>query len=93
MLAKKTRSRIARGGGGRYSYVPPKWRYNDLIEALGSDTDISAKIAARGYPAIPRSSIAGWKMRNSIPPVWVPVLIQLALDERLINSIDDLRKR
>ena len=83
--------RAARGGGGKHSYTPPEWRFSGLITMLGSPAEIVAKIEARGYPRIPRTSINGWWHRNSIPPFWVPLFIQMALDENLISKIEDLR--
>jgi len=71
--------------------VPPKWKFDEILVGLGSDTVIGRKVIERGYPQIPRSTIAGWRMRNSIPPFWVPVFIQMALDDNIIASIDDLK--
>jgi hypothetical protein len=90
MAAKQPKNQ-AKGGGGKHTYVPPVWRFDEVILGLGSATDIANRLVAKGYPRIPRSSIAGWRMRNSIPPVWVPVFIQMALDAKLINKIEDLR--
>jgi len=84
-------ARPARGGGGKHNYVPPQWRFAEMIEGLGSATAIARKIEELGYPSIPRSSIAGWRMSNSIPPFWVPLFIQMALDAKLISSIEDLK--
>jgi hypothetical protein len=83
--------RAARGGGGKHSYTPPKWRFTELIFGLGDPTSISREVVRRGYPEIPRSSITGWRVRNSIPPFWLPLFIQMALDAKFINSIEDLR--
>jgi hypothetical protein len=89
--SRSTPKRRAIGGGGKHTYAPPQWRFAEMLEGLGSSTDVAKKAVARGYPRIPQSSIAGWRMRNSIPPFWVPVFIQMALDEKLITKIEDLR--
>ena len=83
--------RPARGGGGKHNYVPPRWRFDEVLHGLGSAADISNAFVARGYPRVPRSSIAGWRMRNSVPPFWVPLVIQMAFDAKLISTIEDLR--
>jgi hypothetical protein len=83
----------ASGSGGKTTYTPPRWKFDEILFGLGTATDLSNLIVARGYPRIPRSSIAGWRMRNSIPPFWVPLFIQLALEAKLIDTIEDLRIR
>ena len=81
------------GSGGKHTYEPPKWRFGELLTGLGSDGLIVEKLVFRGYPRVPKSSIAGWRFRDSIPSVWIPVFIQMGLDEKLINDIGDLQVR
>jgi len=78
------------GSGGKHTYVPPRWRFDDILVGLGPDSAIVHKVTKRGYPKIPRSTIAGWRLRNSIPTFWVPLFIQMALDEKLIRRIEDM---
>jgi len=80
-----------RGGWGKHTYPPPQWRFDEMLFGLGSSRSIAQKLVERGYPRLPLSSIAGWRMRNSVPVFWLPALVQLALDEKIINRIDDLR--
>jgi hypothetical protein len=80
-----------RGSGGKHTYEPPKWRFDELILGLGFESQIVEKLVRRGYPRVPASSIIGWRSRNSIPPIWLPVFIQMGLDEKLITNIEDLR--
>ncbi len=75
------------------SYPAPEWRYADLIDGLKPYHNIVEMLEAKGYPRLPLSSIAGWRMRNSIPPAWVPALIGLGVDAGLIRTIEDLRIR
>jgi hypothetical protein len=95
VTATKTRKAYTRtaasGSGGKHTYAPPRWKFDEILFGLGPDTDLADKIVARGYPRIPRSSLAGWRMRNSIPPFWVPLIIQMALEAKLIKSIESLR--
>jgi len=85
------RKRRVGGSGGKVTYDPPAWRFGDLLTGLGSDQQVAAKLVQRGYPLVPVNSITGWRLRNSIPPFWVPIVIQLGLDEKLIKKIEDLR--
>ncbi len=78
---------------GRHSYTPPAWRWGRLIESLGTYQSISDDLVARGYPRVPISTLAGWRLRNSLPPFWVPVFIDLALERKIIVNIEDLRER
>jgi len=91
--SKKTlpRKRRVGGSGGKVTYDPPKWRFNDLLIGLGADELVAFKLERRGYPRVPVNSITGWRLRNSIPPFWLPVIIQLGLEEKIIKKIEDLR--
>ncbi len=75
-----------------YSYTTPKWRYDELIDSLKPYRAIAEGLHAKGYPLLPLSSIAGWRLRNSIPPAWVPAMISLGLEARVIGRIEDLRR-
>lgn len=75
------------------NYDPPKWRARYLIDGLKPYRKIVEQLQLRGYPPVPVSSIAGWRMANSIPGVWMPALIDLGLENRVIVSIEDLRER
>jgi hypothetical protein len=90
-MARKPRKRAARGGGGKHSYVKPVWRFGDLVTGLGHDAYIVEKLARRGYPRVPVNSVTGWRLRNSIPSFWVPVFLQMGIEEKLIKNIEDLR--
>jgi hypothetical protein len=70
---------------------PPQWRWADLVEGLGSAQEVSDEVFRRGYPRLPLSTIWNWRMRRSVPAMWVPVMLQMGLDARLINRIEDLR--
>jgi|RhiMethySRZTD1v2_1073278.scaffolds.fasta_scaffold01263_2 hypothetical protein len=70
---------------------PPEWRWESLLEGLGSAQQVSDEAFRRGYPRLPLSTIWNWRARGSIPAMWVPVMLQMALDARLINRIEDLR--
>jgi|RhiMethySRZTD1v2_1073278.scaffolds.fasta_scaffold1615097_2 hypothetical protein len=74
------------------NYEPPKWRIRELIDGLKPYRRIVERLEARGYPRLPQSSIAGWRMHNSIPNVWLPAFIDLGLESRVIVSIDDFRE-
>ena len=73
------------------SYLTPQWRCRDLIDGLKPYRRIVERLEARGYPRLPISSIAGWRMTNSIPGVWMPAFVDLGLESRVIVSIEDFR--
>ena len=87
-----SKNRKPRGNaGGKHSYVKPRWRFGDLVQGLGHENVIVEKLVERGYPRVPANSVLGWRLRNSIPSFWVPIFIQMAIEEKLINNIEDLR--
>lgn len=69
----------------------PRWRWAGLVEGLGTAQHISDTLQQRGYPRVPLSTIWNWKMRNSIPTMWVPPMLQLGLEAGLISKLEDLR--
>ena len=73
------------------TYTSPQWHYARLIDMLKPYSNIVARLEAKGYPRLPLSSVAGWRMRNSIPAPWVPAMIDLGLETRIIGNIEDLR--
>ena len=75
------------------NYEAPEWRSRDLIDGLKPYRAIIKRLEDRGYPKLPVSSIAGWRMRNHIPSMWLPAFIDLGLESCVITSIDDLRMR
>lgn len=74
------------------TYPAPSWKCAELIDGLKPYSQIIRRLEDKGYPSLPISSIAGWRMRNVIPGVWMPAIIDLAFESCLINSIDDLRE-
>lgn len=72
-------------------YELPKWKFYNLLMMLGTADDIGRMLKKRGYPAPPRSTIQGWRNRDMLPAEWVPVFLNLALEENYINKIDDLK--
>jgi hypothetical protein len=75
------------------NYEEPEWRVRDILQALGTYRDVANMLEAKGHPRVPIGTISAWASRNSIPPSWLPAVIGLALEARVIGSIDDLRKR
>lgn len=75
------------------NYREPEWRVRDILHALGTFRDISDMLVAKGYPRVPVGTISAWSSRNSIPPSWLPAIIELALEARVIGSIEDLLEK
>ena len=75
------------------NYNEPAWRVREILQALGTYRDIAHMLEKKGHPLLPVGTISAWASRNSIPPSWLPAVIDLALEARVIGSIDDLRER
>ena len=75
----------------KQTYVAPTWRFDVLIDAQKPYRRIAERLHAKGYPMLPLSTIAGWRKRNSMPPYWVPAMIELGLEAGVIQTIDNLR--
>ena len=71
----------------------PKWNWLALIVALGTDRDIADRIVAAGFDPPPIKTIAGWRTRRSIPSKWAPLMIKIAIDDRLLKSVGALLQK
>lgn len=85
---KRLRRRAASGSGGKLTYTPPVWRFDELILGLGREDQIVEDLVGRGYSRVPPTSIVGWRLRNSIPPAWLPIFIQLGIEAGLIKNVE-----
>lgn len=72
-------------------YKRPNWRYHEVLTALGTADEIKWMMFGKGYEPPPEDTIQGWRNRNSIPGKWVPVIIELATDKGIINTLSDLK--
>ena len=72
--------------------LKPAWKYRELVAALGDDDTVRARIKDEGFEPPPRKTIAGWRLRNSVPGAWAPLLIDLAFREDRIDRMSQLRK-
>jgi hypothetical protein len=70
----------------------PVWKYTELIAALGDDPTVAALIRAEGFEPPPVRTIGGWRVRNSIPCQWVPLLIEIAMRRKLLIKVSHLRR-
>lgn len=73
-------------------YRPPSWKYRELVAAFDGDANVADLIRAAGFEPPPIKTIAGWRMRNSVPAAWLPLLIEEALDRGLLDSLSQLRR-
>ena len=69
----------------------PEWRFKHILRSLGTADDIRWLLFGKGYTPPPEDTIQGWRNRNSIPGKWVPVIIELAQEKRLIRDVADLK--
>jgi hypothetical protein len=75
----------------------PVWEYDKFLSSLGSDHEIQQLVADKGFKPPPLKTIAGWRLRNSIPGRWLPLLIdegrQRGLHVNVINRDQTLGRR
>jgi hypothetical protein len=68
----------------------PVYKYRELIAAIGSDADVQNAFRNGNYYVPPASTIRGWRTRNSIPSVWVPLLIAHAMETGRLHRVSSL---
>ena len=73
-------------------YVPntPSWNYHWLVGAFGRVEDVAQAIRSAGFDPPPLKTIAAWRQRNSVPGLWAPLLIDLAMRNGLLKRISEL---
>jgi hypothetical protein len=77
----------------------PVYRYRELIAAIGTDLEVQEMIQASGFDPPPAATIRGWRTRNSVPSLWVPLLIAHAMtagklrDPALLLQKGEVRRR
>lgn len=69
-----------------------KWKYRELIRALGGVSGIKEHFLSRGVEPPPEDTIRGWRTRNSIPGKWSPLVIMIAMEENILKSVQQLIK-
>lgn len=74
-------------------YKAPKWKFRHLIQSLGSYNQVALLLEQKGYPRLPENTVTSWAHRNSIPASWLPAVIDLALEARVIGNIEDLKEK
>jgi len=75
------------------SYQPPSWKYRELVSAFGDDLDVAEVIRAAGFKPPSVKTIEGWRMRDSVPSSWLPLLIDAALAKGLLDSVSQLQRK
>ncbi len=69
-----------------------KWKWVDLIDRLGGPPGLQNHIGARGIKPPPQVSMRGWRMRNSVPGKWAPLIILIGMEERDEDGLPILAK-
>jgi hypothetical protein len=67
--------------------MKPEWKYKQILDRIGSAAAITTRLQDKGYQSPPEETIQGWKTRNSIPGKWVPVILELAFDDKIIKNL------
>ena len=57
----------------------PEYKYRELLASIGNDRAVQDVLASYGYDVPSARVIEGWRSRNSVPPRWLPLLIQHAM--------------
>jgi hypothetical protein len=70
----------------------PQYKYRDLLEVIGNDRDVQAALEQFGYDVPSTRVIEGWRSRNSVPPRWLPLLLQHAMNRGDVRKPEELLK-
>jgi hypothetical protein len=70
----------------------PEYKYRELLAFIGNDRAVQDVLAAYGYDVPSVRVIEGWRMRNSVPPRWLPLLIQHAMTNKALPKPEALLK-
>ena len=70
----------------------PVYKFRELMESIGSDQEIVNLIKSHGYEAPSVPVIKGWRMRNSIPTKWLPLLMHKAMQNGDLRDVSRLVK-
>lgn len=73
------------------SKSPIRWKYSELISALGGPTAVAKLLKSRGLEPPPVATIKGWRQRGSIPGKYAPAVVAIGLEEGVLRSIEALR--
>ena len=70
----------------------PTYKYRELLESISSDDEVRKLIQSHGFesPSVP--VIKGWRMRNSIPTKWLPLLMHKAMQDGALMDVGKLMK-
>ncbi len=66
-----------------------RWKYRELLIALGRDAEIAEMVSARGLP-VKAWAVTAWRRRDSIPPQYLPMVLLLAKERGLIEGVENL---
>ena len=70
----------------------PSWKYRELVAALGGDGAVADLIDQAGFEPPPIKTIGGWRVRNSVPATYLPLLIEAAFERDLMTKWSQLRR-
>ncbi len=66
-----------------------RWKYRELIIALGKDAEVAEMLSSRGLPAT-AFMITQWRRRDSIPAKYLPMALLLGQERGLIQGVENL---
>ncbi len=72
-----------------YPCFTGRWKYRELLIALGKDAEIAEMLTGRGL-AVKPFSVVQWRRRDSIPAQYLPLVLLLAQERGLIKGVENL---
>jgi hypothetical protein len=70
----------------------PQWKYRELVSALGAtDNEVREIIRAEGFDPPALKTVTSWRLRNSVPATWAPLLIDVAMRRGILGEVGQLR--
>jgi hypothetical protein len=70
-----------------------KWKFRELIAALGGAAELTRKIEDYGFDPPPYQTVKGWQTRSSIPPHHVLIVLMIAQDEGVLPKLSALLRK
>lgn len=70
-----------------------KWKYRELIAAMGGAAELTRKIEDAGFTPPPYQTVKGWQTRSSIPAHYILIVLLLAQDEGVLPKLSALMRK
>lgn len=68
------------------------YQITGLIDAMGGVRSVRQKLETNGFGSYPLETAIGWRRRDSMPGHLALALVEIAMKEGVVSSIEKLRK-